>query len=193
MAARFLRHRGISRTTAGTAADRRFAHNGFDIWRFDRTSGRDPLEPGAQTLAEGLKALRAAGYRRILVAGHSRGGWIALGVLRQPGVADAIVALSPAAHGARPERREQAMQDWAALWQSAAPARTRIVLVQLAEDPLDPDPAARRAIAQRAAARNGMPFLSIYLPPAPMGHMGAYEPAMEVRFGRQIAAFVIPR
>ena len=168
----------------------RLAHHGFDIWRFDRTPGRDPLTPGGEALARGLAALRDGGYRQILVAGHSRGAWIALTALAHPGLADAVIALSPAAHGTRPERRAQAMADWTALWQAARPAATRIVLVQLADDPLDPDPPRRRAIAREAATRDGLRLLSVFLPSAPRGHIGAYEPDFDRLLAPQIVAFV---
>ena len=73
----------------------RLAARGYDIWRFDRTSGRDPLGPGGEALARGLEALKAGGYRHIIVAGHSRGAFIALSALVQVGVVDALAAISP--------------------------------------------------------------------------------------------------
>jgi pimeloyl-ACP methyl ester carboxylesterase len=170
----------------------RMADRGLDIWRFDRKRGQDALTSGGEALAGGLAALRTMGYRHIIVAGHSRGAWIALTALAHPGLADAVVALSPAAYGTRPERQAQAMAAWAALWQAAAPAPTRVVLVQLAGDPYDPDPGRRRAIAEAESARAGLHLLSVYLPPAPRGHVGAYEPDFDTLLGAKIAAFADP-
>ena len=107
----------------------------MDVWCFNRDRGDDPLDRGAELLARGIQALRDLGYRRVIVAGHSRGAWIALTVLAHPGLADAVVAFSPAAHGTREERKAQAMADWAALWAAAVNNGTRVVLVQLADDP----------------------------------------------------------
>jgi len=170
----------------------RMAARGLDIWRFDRKRGQDPLLGSGERLLQGLGALRAGGYRRIIAAGHSRGAWIALSALTHPGAADAIVSLSPAAHGTQPERRTQALAEWTALWKAVQGPEVRIVLVQLVDDPWDPDPVQRQAIAQAGARRAGLPLLSIFMPPDPVGHGGAYEAAFDRLFGAEIAAFADP-
>lgn len=164
---------------------RREAASGLDIWCFNRDRGADPLAGGAEGLAEGVRGLRAAGYRRVIAAGHSRGAWIALMLLAHPGLADAIVAFSPAAHGTRPERKAQAMEEWERVW-TAARGETRVVLVQLADDPWDPDPAARLRIARQ---HWGTRLLAVFHPETPTGHGGVYEPAFDEQFGARIAAF----
>ena len=134
----------------------------------------------------GIEALRASGYRQVIVSGHSRGAWIALTALARPGLADAVVAFSPAAHGTREARRAAALADWAALWAAAVDDVARVVLVQLAGDPWDPDPARRLAAAQ---ARLGGNFMAVFLPAVPTGHGGVYEPGFDAAFGAAIAAF----
>lgn len=172
---------------------RRFATLGWDIWRFDRTSGRDPLAPGGEALATGLRRLRAAGYAHMLVAGHSRGAFIALFALHDTSLADGYLLLSPAAHGSRPERRPQAIADFSALLDTAAPApNTRIAIAQFTGDTLDPDPARRRDLLLRMARRTGIRVHSIFLPRAPNGHMGAYDGDFDVIFGEQLAKFLTP-
>ena len=108
--------------------------------------------------------------------------------LAHPGLADAIVAVSPAAFGTKPERQAEARAAWTALWRAAWPARTRVVLVQLAGDPYDPDPPWRLAVARHAKVR----LKSVYLPPEPRGHIGVYEPAVDERLGAEIASFAVP-
>jgi hypothetical protein len=78
----------------------------------------------------------------------------------------------------------QAMADWAALWDRAVNNGTHVVLVQLADDPYDPDPARRLAIARK---RLGSNLLSIFQPPEPNGHAGVYDPAFDPLFGARIA------
>jgi len=170
----------------------RMAARHLDVWRYNRISGQDGLAPGAAGLERGLKALRAAGYRRIIVAGFSRGGWIALTALHHPGLADAIVALSPAAHGTSAEKQAQAMTAWEALFQQAVPGAPRIVLVQLRDDPFDPDPKRRQDIARAASLRAGFRMLPILLPDQPRGHLGSYDPVFDARFGEAIANFTDP-
>jgi pimeloyl-ACP methyl ester carboxylesterase len=159
----------------------------MDVWCFQRDRGDDPLDRGASVLARHVQELRERGYRRVVVAGHSRGAWIALTILAHPGLADAVVAFSPAAHGTSDARKAQAMADWDALWASAVNNGTRVVLVQMADDPYDPDPARRLAVAR---ARFGVNLVSIFEPTTPKGHAGVYEPAFDEQFGARIASLL---
>ena len=164
----------------------REAASGLDVWCFNRDRRDDPLPRGAELLVRGIEALRASGYRQVIVSGHSRGAWIALTALARPGLADAVVAFSPAAHGTREARRAAALADWAALWAAAVDGAARVVLVQLAGDPWDPDPARRLATAR---ARLGGNVMAVFLPETPRGHGGVYEPGFDEAFGAAIAAF----
>ena len=161
----------------------RLAGGGMDVFQFLRPRGNDPLAGGGETLARGLADLRARGYRRIVVAGHSRGAWIALTAMAHPGLADAIVAISAGAHGTRPDRQPQARADWQALWEAANAPETRVVLVQLRGDPYDSDPNWRLGIAAKARVQ----LKSIFLPPEPTGHVGAYLPEFDEQLGADIA------
>jgi hypothetical protein len=109
-----------------------------------------------------------------------------LTILAHPGLANLVVAFDPAAHGTRADHMAKAMDDWTALWEAAVNSGTHVVLVQLTDDPWDPDPAGRLAIAQ---ARLGANLLSIFHPPEPKGHAGVYDPAFDPIFGARIAAW----
>jgi pimeloyl-ACP methyl ester carboxylesterase len=167
----------------------RLARRGYDIWRFDRTPGQDPLVPGGEALLRGVAALRRGGYRRVIVAGQSRGAFIALAALAHPELVDALAAISPAAHGTRPERRAQAMSDFRDRL-DAARGPMRFALVQLDDDPFDPDADGRAVAARAAAARAGFSLLLIDRPPAPRGHMGSYDPEFDAIFGKCLARFL---
>jgi hypothetical protein len=160
---------------------------GLDIWLFNRPPKNDPLDEGAATLATGVGSLRDMGYRRVLVAGHSRGAWIALTILSHHGLADGVAAFSPAAHGTQKGNRPKAMSDWADLWHGIEDDGTPVVLVQLKDDPWDPDPTGRLAIARgRLTGR----LLSIFQPDKPTGHSGVYDPLFDERFGADIVDFL---
>ena len=163
----------------------REAAEGLDVWCLNRDRAANPIPGGAEALFRGVRTLRAEGYRRIVVAGHSRGAWIALTLLAHPGLADTVVAFSPAAHGTREERKAQAMREWEELWK-AGQGGTRVVLVQLSGDPWDPDPVRRLAIARQYG---GDRLLSVFQPEEPRGHAGVYEPAFDARFGADIARY----
>ena len=162
----------------------RLAHDHFDIFRFDRPPGTDALAASTEALAKGLAALRAAHYRRIILAGHSRGAFIALAMLARPDLVDAIAALSPAAHGTRPERRPQALADFQSLL-AAARGNTRLALVLLADDPFDPNPDARAA-----AARTHANLLLIDRPSEPHGHTGTDSQLFDQKFGEEITKYL---
>ena len=162
----------------------RLAADGYDIWRFDRTRGQDPLGAGGEALLGGLAALRAGGYRRRVVAGHSRGAFIALAALARPDLADAVAAIQPAAHGTAAAGHARALADFGACLQAAR--GVALALVLLRDDPYDPDPEARAAMARAA----GLTLLLIDRPDSPTGHMGGYEPGFDARFGACLAGFL---
>ena len=165
----------------------REAAAGYDIWYLKRQRTDDPLDRGAEALTHAAQSLRDQGYHRVIAAGHSRGAWIALTILAHPGLVNGVAAFSPAAHGTSDSRKAQAMADWKDMWARAVNDGTHVVLTQMRDDPWDPDPAARLATARD---RFGPNLLSIFLPPAPMGHAAVYDPAFDENFGASIAAFL---
>lgn len=163
---------------------------GWDVWRYNRVAGQDALATGAEGLVRGLEALHAAGYRHVVVAGFSRGAFIALSALARPDLVEAIAVLSPAAHGVRPERRPQAMADFLARL-AAAHGPMRFAIGQFLDDPFDPDPPARAQAARDMAARTGITLMQIYQPETPTGHMASFEPEFDPRFGAELVAFLL--
>jgi len=174
----------------------RLLGQGWDLWRLDRDhSGgpeTDPLDAGAAALAAGTARLRDAGYRQVLVVGESRGAFIALLALRHAGLADALLAIAPAAHGPRPERRPLALAAFREGCEAVAPGAVRRGgLVLFADDPYDPDPPARAAAFTAGMARCGAAALLIDRPPAPTGHGAARDPEFDALFGARLAAFLV--
>ncbi|MGX9966494.1 hypothetical protein ACVFYP_24435 [Roseomonas sp. F4] len=164
---------------------------GWDLWRYDRAGGRDPLEAGAAGLAVGSAALRARGYRRVVLVGESRGAFVALVALRTLGLADAVVLAAPAAHGRQLERRPQALADFSAALAAArlGPGQ-RLALLLFRDDAWDPDPAARAAAFRAATERLGFAGLLLDRPPAPIGHGGVQDEAFDGLFGACLAGFL---
>ena len=142
----------------------------------------------AALLLAPLAALHAAGYRRVILAGFSRGAFIGMVALAHPELIEAAILLSPAAHGTRAERRAQAIADYTARL-AAARGPMRLALAQFNDDPFDPDPPLRGRLAREAAARAGMAFLHIDRPAIPTGHMGSFEPEFDAQFGAELARF----
>ena len=166
----------------------RLAALGWDVWRYNRTPGQDALAAGEAGTIRGLEGLHAAGYRRVIVAGFSRGAFIGMAALARPDLVEAVVLLSPAAHGVRVERRAQAIADYGARL-AVARGPMRVALAQFDDDPFDPDPALRGQMMREAAARAGMTLMQIDRPAVPTGHMGSFEPEFDARFGAALARF----
>jgi pimeloyl-ACP methyl ester carboxylesterase len=168
----------------------RFAAAGYDVLLFDRTPASDDAERAAAWLREGLAALRARGYARVVVAGHSRGGWTALSALERPGLADVVIAVAPAAHGQGGSTTLAAQFDQLrAMVARAPPSDTRVAFVQFAGDPfvLDPDGIAR-LVRDRLGPRLGA-LLLIDRPAGLPGHAAGYTAAFADRFGACLVAF----
>ncbi len=92
----------------------RLAALGWNVWRYNRTPGHGPLTEGEAGMIRGLEGPHAAGYRRVIVVGFSRGAFIGMAAQARPDLVEAVVLLSPAAHGRRSERRGVAFADFAA-------------------------------------------------------------------------------
>ncbi len=75
---------------------RAFNNAGFDVVRFDRDPFHDYRDDAAEWLRDGLRALRQRGWKKIVAGGQSRGGWTSLQMLSAGGLADAVIAVSPA-------------------------------------------------------------------------------------------------
>src|SRR4051812_15424230 len=51
---------------------------GWDVFRFLRPRGEDTLDGSVAALGQTMAKLRGDGYRRLVLAGQSFGGWISL-------------------------------------------------------------------------------------------------------------------
>ncbi len=122
---------------------------GWDVLRFDRDPAEDTLPVALSTLLRALPLLREAGYRRIVLGGQSRGGWQSvMAAAERPDWVHAVLAFAPAAHGeaARPNNLAAAAEDFRRLLAGLPASGPRLAVAVFAEDPFDPDPAARAAM-----------------------------------------------
>jgi pimeloyl-ACP methyl ester carboxylesterase len=161
---------------------------GYELWHFDRPVRPDPLAEGGARLVQGVAALRAGGYRRVVVAGFSRGAFIGLAALARPALVDAVAAVSPAAHGLRVERRGEALAAFGALMDAGR--EVGLALVLLRDDRWDPMPEARAALARASVPGRAGLLLLLDRPEGLEGHMGSFEPEFAVRFAECLAAFL---
>ena len=165
-----------------------FTRAGFDLWRFDRNPVADETQRAAGWMRECLRALRRRGYRRIVVLGQSRGGWNALQMLHAPGLADAIVAISPAAQGLGLGQLSQ-MDAWREIVDGTPASAVRLAVVQFAGDAYDADAAGRARLLGLLRNRIGA-LLLIDRPAGFFGHAADYDARFAPRFGGCLLDFV---
>lgn len=169
---------------------RRFNLAGFDVLRFDRHPNSDTAARAAGWLREGLRQLRAGGYRRIVVAGQSRGAWTALEMLDTPGLADVVIAVAAAAHGQGGSMNLNAQADQLrGIIDGATAPAARLAFVQFALDPFVLDPEGRaRLIRDRLGARLAAVLL-IDRPEGLAGHGAGQTAEFADRFGACLVSF----
>ena len=171
---------------------RHFNNAGFDIWRFDREPNADGARRAAHWLRDDLAELRRRGYRQVVVAGQSRGGWNALMILNQPGLADVVIAIAPAAHGTLAEnnnRLHAQIAELEALLTAADKAgRTRLAVADFRDDPFMAEPEKRAETFRRLGAGFGA-FLLIDRPEATTGHGAGGTTAFNTRYGACLLRF----
>ncbi len=164
---------------------------GYDVVRFDRAPMVDERNRAAGWLRDGLAWLRRAGYARVVTGGQSRGAWNSLQILDTPGLADAVVAISPAAHGSGASLNLLGQtDDFRQLLADAAPQRTRVVFVQFSGDGFIGDPDARVRLLSSILRPKIPALLVIDRPEGFAGHGAGYTRAFAQRYGACILDFV---
>ena len=148
---------------------------------------------GTQALVAAARALRARGYARIVAAGQSAGGWLALRASATTrGVLDAVVATAPAVHGKLADDAARATRARAEFLRIAEHVdRVPTMVFLFAGD--DFDPGGRGLPLAQALARRGVPHVVVDAPAGWRGHGAGQSRAFARRFGNCIVAFVAPR
>lgn len=169
-----------------------FNNAGFDVVRFDRELSWDEKDRAAGWLRDGLARLRASGYRKVIAGGQSRGAWNSLQTLDTPGLADVVIAVSPAAHGTDPGSviLRQGPQLWTMLHDAKA-APTRVAFVQFVKDPYADDEDERIDKFRTLLAPRIGAFLAIDRPAGFEGHGAGASSAFNRAFGRCLLHFAL--
>lgn len=163
----------------------------FDVFRLERRPDGDTIQASTGALIAAARTVRARGYRHLVLAGHSAGGWIALtSAAAVPALADTVIALVPAAFGrvaANPTRAQRNRDDLLQVVQSLE--RTRVMVFLFDGDPFDPGdrgPAIAALLRQR-----GLVHLVVDGPAGLRGHGVGLTRAFARRFGPCIVGFVV--
>ena len=170
---------------------RAFNNAGFDVVRFDRDPNADgDRDRAAGWLKDTLTDLRQRGYRRVIVGGQSRGAWNSLQMLAYPGLADAVIAVSAAAHGQGGSTNLTAQyDDLRQMVGGVAASKTRVAFVQFQADPFAGDLAGRAMLIERLRDRVGG-LLILDQPEGFSGHFGGNTALFATRYAACLLRFV---
>jgi pimeloyl-ACP methyl ester carboxylesterase len=166
----------------------RFINAGYDLYRFDREWIRD--WPGDATqLAEAARQAKAMGYRRIILAGQSAGGWVSLAATLRGAPVDGVISISAAHHGEVKDMRDVsiARSEWQQIVRGLKPG-PRLVVVNFAGDAYDVG--GRMEDASAAFAQSGVQADVISNPVGFSGHGAGSDFAFARKFGACIQAFI---
>jgi len=161
------------------------AAEGWDVFRLNRAP-EDSLK-GPQYAAEHADKLRAEGYRAIVLAGQSFGGWLSLAATERAKI-DAVIATAPAAHGSDPANEKWQLNATNFYRLLERMNRTRLMLFFFADDPFDPDGRAERAT--EILKRREMDALIVNKPDTLRGHTVASSAGFARSYAGCIAAFI---
>jgi hypothetical protein len=168
---------------------RAFNNAGYDVFRLDRDPLNDETEAGAAAMRTALTELRRRGYARVIAAGQSRGAWNALQSLAEPGLADAVIAIAPAAHGPTGSPAHAwALDDLRRIVAAARAPGTRVVVANFSGDEYDPDPPGRAAIFGALTGRTAS-LLLLDRPAGIHGHGGGNDWRFTLRFAACLLDF----
>jgi hypothetical protein len=168
---------------------RAFNDVGFDVVRFARAPDSDFADSAEDWLHAALPRLRALGWRMLVVGGQSRGAWNSLQMLDTPGLADAVIAVSPASFNAS-AMSAQAAELYRILHAVNAPA-ARVAIAQFHGDAFVPTGIDERVASLRGGLTGRVAALLIIDQPAGFnGHSAGNSIDFGVRFGPCLLHFV---
>jgi pimeloyl-ACP methyl ester carboxylesterase len=139
-----------------------------------------------------LRELKSDGYRRIVLGGHSWGGWITL--LTGQGNSTTVDALLMSAPSVGPRVREGRgpnpffQKNFSEFPGLAKGINTPLILMLYSQD--EEDPGGRAEIVTKALEQKNVPHVVIDRPAGFTGHFAGWLPLFDYIYGRCISAFL---
>jgi pimeloyl-ACP methyl ester carboxylesterase len=165
-----------------------FREAGFDVLRFNRMRRSDTLEASAAQLAREAQDLRQRGYRRVVLAGQSFGGFLSLMAAGRTDAIDAVIATAPAAYGSFTESPDTWRLNAEAFYPLLKQVRSaRVFLAFFHGDGFDPGGRGERS--QEILRTRGLPHLVVDQPVDLVGHAASANGLFVRRFGDCLLRF----
>lgn len=162
---------------------------GWDTFRFNRMRDGDTLQTSAAALAREAARLKAAGYRKIVLAGQSFGAFLALMAAGESDDIHAVVATAPAAYGSFEEFHESWQRNATRLYPLLESVRNaRVMLFYFHGD--DFDPGGRGTQSEAILSARKIDHLVLDQPANLTSHWAASTGLFVRRFGGCIRDFI---
>ena len=168
----------------------RFHLSGYDVYRFDRRwTTRETYSGQIQDLIDATTQARRAGYKRIVLAGQSHGGWSSLDAAARGAPVDAVIAVAPARHGRKQQmtRGDEAFADFVDLARRVSRTSVPLAMAFFADD--DYDVGGRGTEAKALFSSREGPSLVIDAPAGFSGHGAGNSSAFNEKFGACLFEF----
>lgn len=193
------------RMNAAWSVVTRFNLEGWDVLRFDRDPCLDgDIDWALSRLTESVPKLRSAGYRKIVLAGQSRGAWQSIEFLAKGAVPiDGVLSISAARHGEATSRATLvAPEDWRRMIRAIKPGPVAFAAVFFAWDGYVPEAVQQTAFAREELTAKGIGNTVIYEDGEDVvplrdgkrnGHGGAGSGVFTKRYGDCLIRFIETR
>jgi pimeloyl-ACP methyl ester carboxylesterase len=160
----------------------------WDVMRFDRPGSDDTLSGSAQRLVEHISGLKKQGYKQVVLAGQSFGGFLALMAADASNDVDAVIATAPAAYG----NFDDFYDSWRLNATKLYPLldqvkRARVMVFYFHDD--DFDPGGRGEHSRQILAQRGVGYAVVDQPAYLTTHWAASSGLFLRRFGGCIRDF----
>ncbi|HTR83019.1 MAG TPA: hypothetical protein VMI56_00975 [Reyranella sp.] len=165
-----------------------FTMAGYDLYRFDRQWIRD--WPGdATALVDAVRQARTMGYKRVVLAGQSAGGWVSMAAAYRGAAVDGVISVSAAHHGEVKDMRDVsfAKHEWHQIVAGIKPG-PRFFVVNFKDDTYDPG--GRMDDAKAAFAASGVDAVIVAYPDGFSGHGAGGTAAFPRKYGSCIHGFI---
>ena len=162
--------------------------DGWDVMRFDRLHQDDSLNASKGLLVGYAAKLKHEGYRQVVLAGQSFGGFLSLMAADDSSEVDAVVATAPAAFGAFDDESAAWQLNAIRLYPLLADVRHARVMVFYFHDD-DFDPGGRGEHSREILSGRGLGYAVIDQPFYLTGHWAASSGLFLRRFGDCVRDF----
>jgi dienelactone hydrolase len=167
----------------------RLSNGGWDTFRLNRLRANDTLAGSAGALVQEVHRLKQQGYRRVVLAGQSFGGFLSLMGADASDEVDAVIATAPAAYGSYSDHYDTWRANATALYPLLARVRhARVMLFYFHGDEFDPGGRGERS--RDILAERHLDYVVVDQPRQLATHWAASTPLFARLYGDCILAFL---